>query len=219
MATGKDKRPFDQLVSRIPRDLLGQQVGLRLKEAQKYSFNPALEKFRSALKDGPHSHLDRFGALLGLSTARVNEVMAAADEDRGKQMDYLLLAWVELFEKKATVEAVLRALYAADDTQVVEHLAKELTDTGTSLEPVDYMKQCLFLLVHPELWGITIFMHDLIVMCVHCTGCMHIYTTSIGVTERHTMIPTKASYDSVVMPSPPTHVLQPVCLFLMDNYR
>lgn len=130
MATGKDKRPFDQLVSRIPRDLLGQPVGLRLKEAQKYSFNPALEKFRSALKGGPQSNLDEFGTLLGLSTARVSEVMAAADEDRGKQIDYLLLAWVELLEEKATVEAVLRALYAADDTQVVEHLAKELTDTG-----------------------------------------------------------------------------------------
>ena len=132
----QDKPPLDQLVNSVSPALLRQPVGVRRKEAQKFSFEPSVAKFRAVLKAELGCDLDKFGTVLGLSTARVCELMSAADGDRGKQIDYLLLAWVELLGEQATVEAVLRALYAADDARAVENVAKELSDSGTAPDVV-----------------------------------------------------------------------------------
>lgn len=123
-ATGKDKPPFDELIS---RDLLGQP---RPKEG--FSFNPAtgsaLARFCIALREGLHGDLNGFAALLRRLTPRVYEIEAAADEDREKQIEQLL-AWLE---EEATVEAVPRARYISDEIPPVpvKHVAKELTASG-----------------------------------------------------------------------------------------
>ena len=129
MATGHDKPPFDLLVSSLSPALLRQPVGVRLQESQRFSFvfDP---KFRVVLRTELRCDLERFGSSLGLSTARVGELMSAADGDRGKQIDFLLLAWVESDGERATFEEALRAVYTADDTQAVEIIAKELGDSG-----------------------------------------------------------------------------------------
>ena len=130
MTTGEDKPPFDQLVGSVSPALLRQEVGVRLNEAQKFTFAQAAAKFRAVLKNELQCDLEKFGSFLGLPTARVCEVVSAADGDREKQIDFLLLAWAESLREGATVEEVLRALYAADDTRAVENISKELSDSG-----------------------------------------------------------------------------------------
>jgi hypothetical protein len=136
MATGSggEKPPFDQLVSSVSPTVLRQEVGVRQKEAQKFTFAPSASKFRSVLKNELQCDLEKFGSFLGLPTARVCAVVSAADEDREKQIDYLLLAWVESLRERATIEEALRALYAADDTTAVENISNELSDSGTTLQ-------------------------------------------------------------------------------------
>ena len=129
-----EKPPFDQLVGSMSSMLLGQRVGVRAQEGQKFTFDPATKKFRSLLKAELQCEPAKFGECLGLSTARVEEVLSAAEGDQEKQIDYVLLAWVELCgEQGATFEGALRALYAADDTHALEIMARELNDSGIVL--------------------------------------------------------------------------------------
>ena len=131
MAVSQEKPPFDHLVSSMSPALLGQRVGVRVEEGQKFIFDQAAKRFRALLKTELQCSLDKFGSCLGLSTARVEEVISAAEGDSEKQMDYVLLAWVELCgEEGATLEGALRALYAADDTQTLQVLVEELGDAG-----------------------------------------------------------------------------------------
>jgi hypothetical protein len=131
MACGsQDKPPFDQLVASLSPMLLGQRVGTRAGEGQKFIFDPASKKFRSLLKAALQCELAKFGECLGLSSARVEDLMSAAEGDREKQIDYVLLAWVELRGEGATLDGALRALYSADDTQSLEIMARELNDSG-----------------------------------------------------------------------------------------
>jgi hypothetical protein len=114
--------------------LLGQRVGTRAGEGQKFIFDPASKKFRSLLKAALQCELAKFGECLGLSSARVEDLMSAAEGDREKQIDYVLLAWVELRGEGATLDGALRALYSADDTQSLEIMARELNDSGATLQ-------------------------------------------------------------------------------------
>ena len=133
----RDKPPFEQLVESMSPALLRQTVGVRSEEAQKFAFAAGTKEFRSLLKDQLRCELDKFGSCLGLPSARVEAVKSAAEEDRGKQVDYLLLAWIESRGEQATVGEALRALYAADDTQTLEILVTELSDSGTlNVRPV-----------------------------------------------------------------------------------
>ena len=125
----EDKPPFDQLVNSVSPAIMRQLVGSR-QEGQKFAFHSAAKKFRSAVKAKLNCDLDKFGSVLGLPAARVSELLSAADGDREKQIDYLVLAWVESSGESATVEEVLRAVYAADDTRALEDIANELSATG-----------------------------------------------------------------------------------------
>ena len=141
MACGsQDKPPFDQLVASLSPMFLGQRVGTRAGEGQKFIFDPASKKFRSLLKAALQCELAKFGEFLGLSSARVEDLMSAAEGDREKQIDYVLLAWVELRGEGATLDGALRALYSADDTQSLEIMARELKDSG--IEPQVFFCVC-----------------------------------------------------------------------------
>ena len=130
MAAGQDKPPFDQLVHPVSRALLQQAVGVRSQEG-KFSFpHPGAAQFRRFIRDELCCDLYKFGDYLGLSAARVSELLSAAEGDREKQIDYILLAWVESNGERATIEEVFRAIYAADDTQAIENIVKKLGDSG-----------------------------------------------------------------------------------------
>lgn len=126
----QEKPPFDNLVESMSPVLLAQMVGVHIEEGRNFTFDPAAKKFRSLLKEELRCELAKFGSCLGLSTARVEEVMSAAEGDREKQIDYVLLAWVELCGETATFGGALKALYAADDTQTLEMVVRELSDSG-----------------------------------------------------------------------------------------
>ena len=186
----EDKPPFDQLVNSVPSTVMRQLVGSRQSEGQKFAFHPEVKKLRLALKTKLQCDLDKFGSSLGLPAARVSELLSAADGDQGKQVDYLMLAWVESSGERATVEEVLRAIYAADDTRALENIADELSDSG--------------LLLASQRNGISPkYMHTIYHGCIMLM--MLVYC--LGVAMQRNVIPKKPSYaDSVVIPSPPTQV-------------
>ena len=80
-------------------------------EGQKFIFDPASKKFRSLLKAALQCELAKFGECLGLSSG-----------------------------EGATLDGALRALYAADDTQSLEIMARELNDSG--IEPQVFFCVC-----------------------------------------------------------------------------
>ena len=132
MATGPtspDKPPFDKLIVRVPSDLLKRELGLR-REGKKEVLNPTFTKLPSVLSCALRCDVEKLGDYIGLPPQKVSDVITAADGDREKQIHYLLLAWVELCGEKATVEALLRALYDADDTRTIQEVAKGMSDPG-----------------------------------------------------------------------------------------
>ena len=133
MAKNQEKRPFDRLVDNVSPDLLQRPLGRRQEGAQGFTFDRDMAKIRLAVKSGLHCDLDKFGTSLGLSAKRVSELISAGEGDRGKQIDYILLAWVESLGEQATLEALLRTLYAADDTRAVESVAKTMGESGSQL--------------------------------------------------------------------------------------
>ena len=92
--------------------------------------NPTLTKLPSALSRVLRCDVEKLGGYIGLPPQRVSDVISAADGDRERQIHYLLLAWVEVRRRRATVEALLRALYDADETTAIEEVAKGMSTSG-----------------------------------------------------------------------------------------
>ena len=93
--------------------------------------NPTLTELPSALSRAISCDVEKLGGYIGLPPQRVSEVISAADGDRERQIHYLLLAWVEVRRRRTTVEALLKALYEADElTTAIEEVAKRMSSSG-----------------------------------------------------------------------------------------
>ena len=122
------KPPFENQISGVPKYVLQRKLGLR--EGQTVVLNPTLTKLPSALSRVLRCDVEKLGGYIGLPPQRVSDVISAADGDRESQIHYLLLAWVEVRRRRATVEALLRALYDADETTAIEEVAKGMSTSG-----------------------------------------------------------------------------------------
>ena len=130
--TGSDKPPFDNLIARVPIGLLKQALGLE-QEGQKVVLNPTFIWLLSVLSRALYYGLEKLGASIGLESQQVSDVISAADGDREEQIHYLLLAWVERRGEEATVEALLRGLYDADDTKAIEEVVERMSTPGQGM--------------------------------------------------------------------------------------
>ena len=126
--TSSDKPPFDILIDRVSNDLLKQALGRR--EGQKVVLNTSFFQLPSVLSRALYCGLEKLGSCIGIKSQRVSDIISAADGDREGQIRYLLLAWVEGCGEEATVEALLRGLYDADDTKAIGDVAEWMNAPG-----------------------------------------------------------------------------------------
>ena len=110
-----EKPPFDKLVAKVPRDLLQKPLGV-----QEGTLTA------STVKKELRCDAEKLAIKLGLQPSRVSELIDAAEGDRKQQIGSILLGWVEDAGDRATVEALLRALYDTDETKTLERVVNNL---------------------------------------------------------------------------------------------
>ena len=111
---GDSKPPFDTLVSAVS-DLL--KVALRDRQ-------DVFRTVAKVLRDDLQCDLRVFAlTFLEVPSSMVDEL---ADGNGKIQIDSLLAKWVELLDERATVEAVLKAVYDADETVPIQKIVETL---------------------------------------------------------------------------------------------
>lgn len=125
----KSKPPFDQLVASLSPTIIKKPVCL-LPVGGTSTVDDAAKKL-VVVAGQPDWTPSRFGSCLGLSDARISELVPCERDEEGKanQMEEILLAWAENLGEGATVEAVLKSLYDGDESEILEKFT-ELTVSG-----------------------------------------------------------------------------------------
>lgn len=127
-----DKPPFDKLIDRVPSGLRERGLGLQ-GEGQSVVLNPTFIQLPSVLSRALYCGIEKLGSCIGLPPQQVSDVISAADGDREGQTRFLLTTWAELRREKATVEALMKGLYDADDTRTIEEVVQWMKTPGQGL--------------------------------------------------------------------------------------
>lgn len=130
--TSPDKPPFDKLIDRVPSDVRERGLG-RQREGQDAVLNPTFIQLPSVLSSALYCGIEKLGECIGLSPQQVSDVISAADRDREGQIRYLLTTWAELRGEKATVEALMKGLYDADDTRTIDEVVEWMNTPGQAV--------------------------------------------------------------------------------------
>ena len=117
------KPPFDTLVNAVANRL---KVALGDQQAVHRAVAKVLREDLSSQCDLSHFAVN----FLRVDPSTVDDLMSAADGNREAQIDSLLSKWVELWEERATLEAVLKAIYDADETLAIQKIVEAL-ESGT----------------------------------------------------------------------------------------
>ena len=130
------KPPLDTLVSAVANRL---EVALGDQQAVHRAVAKVLREDLSSQCDLSHFAVN----FLRVDPSTVDSLMSAANGNREAQIDSILSKWVELWGEDATLDAVLKAIYDADETVAVQKIveAVEALKSGKYARAVQHLSK------------------------------------------------------------------------------